>query len=66
MTNFDRHDPRLQRLERRVNCMHARLGRTRHVAMTVVACGVVPFVTWILGWVLGRWWRSRRWEHDVP
>ena len=38
----------------------------RRDAMAVVAYGVLPFVTFILGWVLGRWWRSRRWEHDAP
>jgi hypothetical protein len=66
MTDADRLEPRLQSLKRRVNRMQARLDRTRNVAMAVVAHGFVPFVTCILGWVLGRWWRPCRWEHDEP
>jgi len=38
----------------------------RRDAMAVVAYGLLPFVTFILGWVMGQWWRSRRWEHDAP
>jgi hypothetical protein len=38
----------------------------RRDAMAILAYGFVPFVTFILGWVLGRWRRSRRWEDRAP
>jgi hypothetical protein len=44
----------------------AREEKLRYEALQVLGYGLLPLVTFVLGWVVGRWWRSRRWETHEP
>ena len=44
----------------------ARERTSRHEALQVLCYSMLLLVTFALGWVLGRWWHSRRWEKHEP
>jgi hypothetical protein len=46
--------------------VEARKRPLRHEALQVLRSSLLLWVTFALGWVLGRWWRSRRWEAHEP